>query len=166
MLPEQIGAAFRVPAFLVAVGVEHRDQIVELAPAQRVMHEMGARAGPQHHVGPPQVRRHLVALEHGAIGDVAGHPRLAVADDALAHLRPHAVAADQRAAFGPFAVFERDHDAVAVLLEAVDAPAGLQRDQVAALAGFQERAVDVGAMGDRVGLAEALEEGRRRAECG
>ena len=122
------------------------------------MHEVGARAGPQHDVGPPQVFRHLLALEHGAIGDVAGHPRLVVADDALAHAGPHAVAADQRAALRPFAVFERDGDAVAVILEAVDPPAGFQRDQVVALAGVQQDAVDVGAVGNRIGLAEALDE--------
>ena len=107
---------------------------------------MGARAGPQHDVGPPQVFRHLVALEHGAIGDMAGHPRLAVADDALADFRPHAVAADQRAALDLFAVFERDGDAVAAVLKAVDPPAGFQRDQVVALAGVQQDAVDVGAV--------------------
>ena len=52
---------------------------------------------------------------------------------------------------------------VAVILEAVDAPAGLQRDQVARLAGFEKRAVDVGAVGDRIRLvAEAL--GKRGIE--
>ena len=66
----------------------------------------------------------------------------------------------------PFAVFQRDGDAVTVLLEAVDAPAGLQRDQIAALAGLEERGVDVGAVGDRIRLAEALGEVGRRAECG
>ena len=45
---------------------------------------------------------------------------------------------------------------VAVVLESVDAPAGFERDQVAALTGFQERAVDVGAMGNAVWLTEAL----------
>ena len=86
---------------------------------------------------------------------MAGDARLAVADDALADLRPHAVAADQRAAFGALAVVERDGDAVAMVLVTVDAPAGLERDQIAALAGFEERGVDVGAVGDRVRLAEA-----------
>ena len=90
---------------------------------------------------------------------MAGDARLAVADDAVADLRPHAVAADQRAAFGAFAVFQRDGDVIAVVLVAIDAPAGFQRDQIAALAGFQERAVDVGAMGDRIRLAEAFDEG-------
>ena len=47
---------------------------------------------------------------------------------------------------------------VAVILEIIDAPAGFQRDQVAALAGLQEHAVDVGAVGDAVRLAETLHE--------
>ena len=104
VLPHHVLGAFGVPAFLVMVGVEHGDQIVEFAAPQRVMHEMRARAGPQHDVGPPQILRHLLALEHGAIGDVAGDARLAVADDAVADFRPHAVAADQRAAFDALAV--------------------------------------------------------------
>ena len=49
-------------------------------------------------------------------------------------------------------------DVVAVVLVAVDAPAVFQRDQIAALAGLQEHAVNVGAMGDAVRLAEALHE--------
>ena len=140
------------------VGMEHGDQIVELAAAQRIMHEMGARAGPQHHVRPPQVLGHVLALEHGAIGDVAGHARLAVADDALADLRPHAVAADQRAAFG----------ALAVSSVTVTRRRGLVRPstrrlfssviRLLRLAGLEKRAVDVGAMGDRIGLAEAFGE--------
>ena len=119
---------------------------------------MGARAGPEHDVGTPEVVGHFRALEHAAIGDVAGHTRRAVADDAFAGLRPHAVAADQRAAFGALAVFQRDGDAVAVILVAVDLAVVFQRDQVAALAGLQKRRVDVGAMGDGVRLAEALDE--------
>ena len=158
MLPQHVLAAFGVPAFLVVVGVEDRDEVVELAAPQRVMHEMRARAGPEHDVGPPEILRHILALEHAAIGDMAGDARLAVADELFADFRPHAVAADQRAAFDGFAVVERDADAVAVILEGVDAPARLQRDQVAALAGFQKGAVDVGAMGHRVRLAEPFEE--------
>src|SRR5215510_5112272 len=103
---------------------------------------MRLRPGPQHHVRPPQVVRHLLALEHGAVGDVAGYARLAVADDLLADARPHAVAADQRAATHRFAGLEADGDGVAVILEVVDAAARLERDQVVALAGFEIDAVD------------------------
>src|SRR5262245_64453003 len=83
VLPHHVLAAFGVPSFLVVVGVEDRDEVVELAAAQRVVHEMRARAGPEHDIGAPQVLRDVLALEHGTIGDVPGHARLAVADDIL-----------------------------------------------------------------------------------
>src|SRR6185369_4576271 len=130
-------------------------EIVELAAAQRIMHEMRARAGPEDHVRPPQIGRHLVALEHTAISDMAGDARLAVADDAVADFRPHSVAGDQRAACGLLAVLQRHGYAVAVILEGVDAAAGFQRDEVAALAGLEESRMDVGAVGHRIRLAEA-----------
>ena len=95
-------------------------------------------------------------LEHGAIGDVAGHPRLAVADDAAADLRPHAVAADQGAALGALPTSKRDADVVAVIFIALDLAAVLQRDQIAALTGAQEHAVDVGAMRHSIRLLESL----------
>ncbi len=155
MLPHDVLGAFRVPAFLVVIGMEHGNEVIELAATQRIVNEVRAWAGPQHHVGPPQILRHFLALEHRAIGDVAGDAWLAVANDALANARPHAVAAEQRRAFGALAAFERDGDAVAMVFVTVDAPAGLERDQIAALAGFEERGVDVGAVRDRVRLAEA-----------
>ena len=57
-----------------------------------------------------------------------------------------------------FAVVERHRDVVAVVLVVVDAAIVFQRDQIAAAAGLQEHAVDVGAMGNAVRLAEALDE--------
>jgi hypothetical protein len=65
---------------------------------------MGARSGTQDHVGPPQILRNVFALEDGAISDVAGDARLAVADEALADLGPHVVAADQRTAIDALSV--------------------------------------------------------------
>ena len=59
MRPQLAGIGFRVPALDIAVGVEHGDEVVELAAPQRIVHEMGARPGPQHDVGPPEVLRHL-----------------------------------------------------------------------------------------------------------
>ena len=67
-------AAFRVPAFDVVIGMEDSDEIVELAAAQRIMHEMGARPGPQHDVGAPEILRDILALEDRAIGDVTRIP--------------------------------------------------------------------------------------------
>src|SRR5438093_1790206 len=108
MSPELVRIALAVPALDVAIGMKDSDQIVELAASQRIMHEMSARPRPEHDIGSPQVLRQVLFLEHGAIGDVARHPRLAVADDALADLGPHAVAADERAAFDALAA--RKHD--------------------------------------------------------
>src|SRR6185312_15482921 len=99
------------------------DEVVELAATQRIMHEVRARPGPEDDVGTPQVLRHVRLLDHAAIGDVPGHARLAVADDALADVRPHAVAGDQRAAAHAFAVVEGDGDVIAVVGEVVDAAA-------------------------------------------
>ena len=89
---------------------------------------------------------------------MAGDARLAVADDPAADLRPHAVAADQRAAAHLVAAFEPQRDLVALVDEVLHLAVGLQRDQIVALAGLEIDAVDVGAMGHRIGLPEALDE--------
>src|SRR5262249_18304376 len=81
--------------------------------------------------------------------------RLAVADDLLANARPHAIAADQRAAAHLLARFEADRDRVAVILEVVDAAARLERDEVVALAGLEIDALNVGTVRHRIGLLEA-----------
>ena len=160
VLPQVAGVRLRVPALDVALGMEHGDQVVELAAAERIVHEVRARARPQDHVGLPEILRHLVALEHRSIGDMARDQRLAVADDLLAHLRPHAVAADQGAAPDPLARLQGHGDAVVVLLEVLEGAVVLQRDEVVALAGVDEDAVDVVAVGDRVGLLELAHEAR------
>src|SRR5215831_11731859 len=120
------------------------------------MYEMGARAGPQDHVRAPQIAGHLLAREHGAIGDVSGDQRLAVADDFFAHLRPHAVAADERAAPDALARLKSDDDAGIVLLEVLHRPTGLQRDEVVVLAGVDEHAMEIVPMGDGIRLLESL----------
>src|SRR5258705_5021081 len=119
------------------------------------MNEVGARPGPEHHIRTPQVDRHLVLLEHGAVGDMAGPPRLAVADDALADLRPHAVAPDERAALNALTGREHDRDTVVMFLVALDGALRLQRDEIVALARPQQRGMNVGAMRHRVGMLEA-----------
>jgi hypothetical protein len=74
--------------------MKYRHEIIELAAAQRIMHEMSARPGPKHDVGPPEILRYLGTLEHRTIGDMAADARRAVADDLFPRLRPHAVAAN------------------------------------------------------------------------
>ena len=152
-------AALGVPSFLVVIGVEDGDEVVELAAPQRIMHEVRARAGPEHDVGPPEIFRHVLALEHAAIGDMArrraacrrrrGRSRI------FDHMPSQPISA-RPSTVSPLLSVTRD--AVAMILVGVDAPARLQRDQVAALAGLEKGAVDVGAMGHRVRLAELFEE--------
>src|SRR5262249_61901552 len=95
VLPHDILAAFGVPTLFIVIRVEYGDQIVELATSQRVMHEMGAWPSPQNNIGTPKVLWNLFPLKNPPIGDMSGDAGLAVADDALADLRPHAVATNQ-----------------------------------------------------------------------
>src|SRR5438309_10656736 len=99
--------------------MEDRDEVVELAATQRIVHEVGARARPYDHVLAPKIRRHVRALEHPAIGDVAGDAGRPVADDLLANARPHAVGVDQRATFGALARLQRDGALLPVLRDTV-----------------------------------------------
>ena len=156
MLPEQLLAAFRVPALLILVGVEYGDEVVDFAAAHRIVHEMRARAGPQDHVRMPEIVRHLVAAQHRAIGDVTRDAGFAVADNTLANLRPHAVTGDQRAAGDAAAADMRDHAVVAAILVVVDMGVGFERHQIVVLARFEEGAMDVGAVRDRVRIAKRL----------
>src|SRR4029078_10803502 len=166
VLPHHILAALGVPSFLVMIGVENGDEVVELTAPQRVVHEMRARAGPEHDVGPPEIFRHILELKNAAIGDMSGNARLAVADQIFADFRQHAVAADQRAAFDGLTVVERDADSVAMIFIGVDTPARLKCDQVAALTCFEKGAVDVGPMGHRIRLAEPFEESITQRDIG
>ena len=81
-----------VPALFIAVGMEYRDQVEQLAAAQRIMHQMRLGPGPEHDIILELARRHLAGRQHGAIGDMARDARLAVVDDPGADLRPQAVA--------------------------------------------------------------------------
>src|SRR5262249_62212792 len=86
MIPQLGGIALRIPALDVTIRVEDCDEVVEFAAPQRVVHKVGARPGPEHDIRAPQVLRHVIPLEYGAVGDVSGHAWLAVADDTLADL--------------------------------------------------------------------------------
>src|SRR5260370_29505195 len=69
---------------------------------------------------------------------MAGYHRLAVAHDFVAHLRPHAVAANEATALDALARLQDYGDAGIVLVEVLDRAIGLQRDQIVALAGIDE----------------------------
>src|SRR5205085_11127477 len=89
-----------------------------------------------------------------------GDPRLAGAADAVADLRPHPVAADQRAPPDALARVQDQGDGVVILLVTLDAALRLEADEIVALAGFQKCRMDVGTVGDRVGMFETAEEAR------
>jgi hypothetical protein len=126
MLHQHRRIALEVPAFLVVVGMEHGDEVIELAPAQRVVDKVGAGAGPKDDVLLPQILRHILTLEHGAIGDVTGHARRSIANDGLTHFRPQAVAADDGAPFDLFARVQNDRDVRAIVANRIDGAVILQ----------------------------------------
>ena len=70
-----------VPALLVTVGMEHDDEVEQFAAAQRVVHQVSLFAAPHDHLRQAEFVRPLGGRQHGAIGDVTGHDRFAVADD-------------------------------------------------------------------------------------
>ncbi len=121
---------------------------------------MCARTGPQDHIGTPQIVRHLLARQHGAVGDMAGYQRLAVAHDFVAHLRPHAVAANEATASDALARLQDYGDAGIVLVEVLDRAIGLQRDQIVALAGIDEDGMEVVPVSDGVRLLKTLGKAR------
>ena len=133
--------------------MEHRHQIEQFAPAQRVVNQVGFLAAPERHVVAPELRRNVFALEHRAVGDVARYARLAVADHRLANRAPHAVGSDQRAAGQLLAAGERHGDRIAALPERGHPGAGAQGYKGLRLAGVQKHIVQVGAVNDAVGKA-------------
>ena len=150
--------AVAVPALLVAVGMEHGDEIEQFAGAQRIVHQMHLLAGPHHHVAPAELLRHFRGRQHGAIGDVAGDDRLAVADDHLPDGRPQPVGADQRRAAIVFAAFGVHGDAVGRFVDLDDFLRGVEADQIGFPAGVQQHLMQIGAMDERIGMIEFLAE--------
>ena len=138
--------------------MEHGDEIEQIAGAQRIVHEMHLLAGPDHHVAPAEFFRHFRGRQHGAIGDVTGWPRLAVAGHDLPDHRPDAVGADQSRAAILLAAFGFHRDAIARLVDFDDFLAGIESDAIGFAAGSSKHIVQVGAMNERVGVFEFLAE--------
>src|SRR5262249_56269510 len=86
----------------------------------------------------------------------AGERRFAVAPPFARHLRPHAAAAEERAAADAFARLQDHADAGAILLEIFDAVTGFQRDAVVVPARIDEDGMQVVAVRDGVRLLELL----------
>jgi len=151
-------AAFaHAPLFLFAA-VEGHHQVVLLAAAQRVVHQVAVGAGPQHRRVDAQFLGHVVALDHGAVDHVAGHARR-IADQVLADHRLDAVGADHRVGLVAVAFGVGDFDAFFVLFDAGDLGRGAKADQRVLLHRFQDGQMDVGAVDHGVGAAETLAEG-------
>ena len=157
--------AVGVPAFLVAVGVEHDDEVEQLAAAQRIMHQMGLLAAPDDHLRQAVFLRPFGGRQHGAIGDVAGHHRLAVADDLFAHRGPQPVAADQRGALVGLAGLGLHRDGRAVVVDRDHLLRGGELDQVRLLARVENDIEHVGAMNDAVGRVVFVVEALDRSAC-
>jgi len=134
------------------------DEVEELPAAQRVVDDVGVVRRPQRRRRPAQVLRHLLDLEHRAVAHVARDRRLAVADDPLAHHRAHAVGANERCGADELTSPGFHQDFIPLNFIPRDPRAGAQLDQRLRLAAVEERAVDVGAVRHRVGIAEALGE--------
>ena len=71
------------PLFAFAA-MEGDHQVVLFAAAQRIMHQMTMRPGPQYRRVNTQVFRHVGGLDHRAVHHVAGDPRR-IAEQTLAH---------------------------------------------------------------------------------
>src|SRR5262245_7040314 len=143
-----------VPALLVAGGMEHGDQIVELATAQRIDHEMHLLAGPERHRPAPQRLWHLGGRQHRPIGDMARHLRLAVADHDLADGRPQSVGADQRRIRIAAPVLRPRRHAFTGLLDSDDLLRGVQTNEIDLAAGVEQHIQEIGAVDQGIGMLE------------
>src|SRR5262249_17783442 len=143
---------------LLATAVEGDDDVVLLAAAQRVVHEVAVRADPDAGGVPLQVGGERLAVDDRAGDDMARDARL-VADILPADRGLHAIGADQRAAAVAAALAVVDGDAAFVLLDALHGRARAHAHPTAALRALEERAVHVGAVDHRVRIAKAPAEG-------
>ena len=148
-----------VAAHVFKIGDKGGDQ-VESAPAlQRIVHHVTFRAGPERRRVPAQVFRHLFERQYRAIGDVTGKPdRIVRPGNALADLGLDAVGADHRVRVIDVASLGANLGAGRRVLAGDHALLVDQRNGVVRLAGFEEGAVQVGAVNDGVRIAEELAE--------
>jgi len=132
-----------------------RHEVEELPAPQGIVDDVGVVRGPERRRGEAQVLRHVADVEHRAVALVDGGARERVADDGVAHYRAQAVGADQRRA-EKIAFVGSDLNLPSLDVEAGDPRAGAQLDQLRQLlAAVEQGAMDVGAVRDRVRVAEA-----------
>src|SRR5205085_10663338 len=135
-------AAFTHAPFFRVAAVEGDDHVVLLAAAQRVVHQVAVRADPDAGRVPLQVGGKVLAVDHGAVHDVARHAGR-VAHVLAAHRRLHAVGADERDAAVRAAAAVVHGDAVGVLLDTLHGRPGQHLDAVRGARAFEQRGVHV-----------------------
>ncbi len=137
-----------------------RHHSVEVAPVRnRVMHHMRAGADPQRHAIGLDLRRHALKRHQAAIeGHAAGRWRH-LARHSGAQRRADAVGRDHARAFREGAVGEIEACGLAAVVEAADAPAGVEFDGEIAPGGGDQARQQVCPVADAVGSAETLLEG-------
>ena len=147
------------PGSLPAVVVDDGDDVDQRAQLDRIVDEMRAPAEPEpHHFG-ADIGRDACRRNQRAPRDAAAERRLVAMAEPQPQPRPQPVGADQRdAGFvrGVRPVPAGDRDAVAVHDEVFDARAELQRDVGVGAHRFDQRRLEVAAMGDPIGRGVAL----------
>ena len=121
---------------------------------------MEARPAPQHHLVAVHVGLQLGHRHDGTVGDIADRARLAVADELGARQRADAVGSDQRRARETAAIGGGDCHCAVAFLETGDHGIRHQLDFRYALAGVEQRVVQVDAVDDDVGVLEPPAERR------
>ena len=116
--------------------------------AQRIMDDVEAVAGPQHHVVAIDTRNVIASARWcGARRSRSCAARLR-RTSALRIVRAQAVGADQRRALDAAAVGGRDRDAVAVILEAGDGRGRREFNSRGGAAGIEQHVMQIDAMDD------------------
>ena len=161
-----VGREFLGFAEFVLAGQDRAAEVERGPVADRVIDHVPVGPGPECRVGPLQILRHLGGRDGGAKDDGAGRQRIAVADDALSHVRIDAVGADQRGRGNALAGVQRHRYAGAFQLKAHHAAISAQLDQFVRAAGIEQGTVNMRAMGNRVGVAEAPLEPRVAGDVG
>ena len=82
----ELGAVARdVALFRKRRRAKHRDDVEQAAASKRVMNDVEAGAGPQHHLVPVHVRMNVCHRHDGAMRDIAHHAWLGFGE----HLRAY-----------------------------------------------------------------------------
>ena len=148
-----LAAVAHAPLLLLAA-VEGDDQVVLLAVAQRVVHQVAVRAGPDHRCVPAQVGRHVGRRHHRAVHHMARHARR-IAQQRGAHHRLHAVAADDGIGLEAATVARDGNHALRTRVDGLDQRRGVKADQRMLLHRVVDRTMQVGPMAHRIRIAKA-----------